>query len=119
MLNLSLTAVLSPASDPATNEPSDERSESKILSRDELVGEEGPSEEVDEIYLFPEERVLLLLEQNDGRMWQGQVVDETGFSKAKVSKLLSKMENDGDVTRYWKGGKKVVTLPELGPDSIS
>lgn len=115
MLNISLAAVLSSDSGAGSGEPGQRNSESKVLSRDELLGEDGPSTD-DEMYLFPEERVLVLLDEYDGRMWQGEVVEETGFSKAKVSKLLTSMEDDGDVDRYWKNGKKVVTLPGLAPD---
>lgn len=118
MLNVSLAAVLSPVGDAPSDEAAGGDAESRVLGRDELLGDDGPSAVDDEVYLFPAERVLVLLDEHDGRMWQGEVVEETGFSKAKVSKLLSEMEADGDVDRHWKDGKKVVTLPDSATASI-
>ena len=73
--------------------------------------------QVDDFLLLPpEERVLTLLEEYHGRMWQQDVVEETGYSEGRVSEVLSEMETDDQVTRYWKNGKKVVTLPENRPE---
>lgn len=118
MLNISLATVL--RSDPGapSDEPAGRHAESKVLGRDELRDTDGPSAVADDMYLFPDERVLVLLDERNGRVWQGDVVDETGFSKAKVSKLLTEMEDDGEISRYWKDGKKVVTLPGMGPESL-
>lgn len=67
----------------------------------------------DEVRLQPpDERVLELVDEHGGRMWQQEVVAETGYSEGRVSKLLCDLEADGRVTRYWKDGQKVVTLPE-------
>lgn len=74
-------------------------------------------EQVDDFLLLPpEERVLTLLEEYHGRMWQQDVVEETNYSEGRVSEVLSEMEADEQVTRYWKDGKKVVTLPEDRPE---
>lgn len=65
----------------------------------------------DGFYLLPpDERVLTLLKEYGGRMWQQDVISETGYSAGRVSKLLSEMEDDGTVNRYWRGGQKVVAL---------
>lgn len=114
MLNISLGAVFASGAGGAGDEAGERSAESTVLGRDELLGTDDPS--TDDLYLFPEERVLVLLDEHDGRMWQGDVVEATGFSKAKVSRLLTAMEDDGVIARYWKGGKKVVTLPEEGPE---
>lgn len=75
------------------------------------VGSNGDA--VDDFLLLPpDERVLALLDEHGGRMWQQDVVDETGYSAGRVSEVLSEMEGDDQITRYWKGGKKVVTLPD-------
>lgn len=63
----------------------------------------------DDFHLLPpDERVLTLLEEHGGRMWQQDVIAETGYSQGRVSKLLSEMEDEGHVNRYWKRGEKVV-----------
>lgn len=116
MLNVSLATVFRADSGGRSDEPGD-HTERRLLGRDELLGADGASAG-DDVYLFPEERVLVLLDDRDGRMWQGDVVDETGFSKATVSKLLTAMEADGTIARHWENGAKVVTLPAMGPESI-
>lgn len=60
--------------------------------------------------LSPEDRVLELLEANGGQMWQQTIVSEAGYSEPHVSRLLCRMEDDDLVTRYWRGGEKVVVL---------
>lgn len=62
------------------------------------------------------ESVLGLLEANGGRVWQQDVVVELDYSAPTVSRLLSAMETDNEITRYWKHGQKVVALPALGPE---
>lgn len=57
-----------------------------------------------------------LLEANGGRVWQQDVVAELDCSAPSVSRLLSEMEAEDEITRYWKRGQKVVALPALGPD---
>lgn len=62
------------------------------------------------------EPVLGLLDVNGGRVWQQDVIAELDCSAASVSRLLSAMEEDDEITRYWKHGQKVVAVPALGPD---
>lgn len=63
------------------------------------------------------ERVIRILDLNGGRVWQADIVDRTGWSKAKVSRVLSKMEADGAITRFRNGREKVVCLVEAEPGS--
>ena len=70
--------------------------------------DDGPATEL----LSDEERVLRLLRDNDGRMKQAQIVKETNWSNAKVSQLLSKMSDDGDVDKLRIGRENLITLPD-------
>ncbi|QLD90078.1 MarR family transcriptional regulator [Natronomonas salina] len=85
--------------------------------REGSTGRTGCASGTEARLLPPDERVLELLDAHGGRMWQQQVVAETGYSEGRVSNLLGEMEADGLVTRRWKGGQKVVSLPERGPES--
>lgn len=67
--------------------------------------------------LTPEEHVITLLEEHNGRIRQQDIVAQTDYAAGTVSQLLSEMEDDGQITRYWKGDGKVVAVPELGPDA--
>lgn len=85
--------------------------------RDQAAADEPGSPRTDP-FLIPEERVQQLLAQHGGRMWQQDVATELEYAVSTVSEILSEMEVDGQVNRYWKNGRKVVATPDLGPPSI-
>ncbi|QLD89542.1 hypothetical protein HWV07_11065 [Natronomonas salina] len=66
-----------------------------------------------------EEQILTLLDAHEGRMWQQDVVTETGFSPAKVSRDLSELEADGQIARVRKGRQKIVVDPERLPGALT
>ena len=59
-----------------------------------------------------QERVLELLYEHDGRMKQHRIVAETEWSKSKVSRLLSRMEEDGHVSKIRLGRENIVSTGE-------
>ncbi|MGA9401001.1 helix-turn-helix transcriptional regulator [Haladaptatus sp.] len=61
--------------------------------------------------LSDEERVEHLLKQNGGRMKQATIVKETNWSNAKVSQLLSAMNEGGRVDKLRIGRENLITLP--------
>ena len=71
----------------------------------------------EEELLTDEDRVLDLLEDNGGRMKQVDIVDETGWSKSKVSMLLSEMEDDGEISKLRVGRENIVSLAGHEPDA--
>lgn len=75
-------------------------------------------DEVDPELLSDEERVLRLLRKNGGRMKQASIVTETGWSNAKVSQLLSKMDDDEEIKKLRIGRENLITLPEIDPTEI-
>jgi hypothetical protein len=68
----------------------------------------GPDPEL----LSDEERVEYLLERNGGRMKQASIVKETGWSNAKVSQLLSSMDEEDRVDKLRIGRENLISLPE-------
>lgn len=92
--------------------------------------EEGPAEEPDEAtadataappdpdpsLLSDEERVLRLIERNGGRMKQANIVEETDWSNAKVSQLLSGMAEAGSVEKLRIGRENLISLPDAEED---
>ncbi|WP_132058204.1 helix-turn-helix transcriptional regulator [Halorussus amylolyticus] len=73
---------------------------------------DGADDETDVELLSDEERVLRLLRSNDGRMKQADIVNETNWSNAKVSQLLSKMDDSDDVNKLRIGRENLITLPD-------
>lgn len=71
-----------------------------------------PAEETfsDDPSLTDEERIIRLLASNSGRMKQSRIVDETNWSKAMVSRLLSAMEEDNEITKLTVGREIIILL---------
>jgi len=59
-----------------------------------------------------EEKILRLLRMAGGRMAQRSLVEQTGFSKAKISQILATLEAKGVISRVKKGRSKIVILEE-------
>lgn len=98
--------------DPAVEEavPGDDGSEAPD-------GDEADTSTVDPELLSDEERVEQLLEANGGRMKQAAIVEETGWSNAKVSQLLSAMDDSDRVEKLRIGRENLIRLPEEeGPE---
>lgn len=74
--------------------------------------EQDEEDDVDLSLLSDEERIERLLEKNDGRMRQATIVQETGWSDAKVSQLLSAMAAEGQIEKLRLGRENIISLPE-------
>lgn len=87
--------------------------EGTTASTETAADEEEPEEDLS--LLSDEERVERLLERNGGRMRQADVVEETGWSDAKVSQLLSAMAEEGRIEKLRLGRENLISLPENDP----
>jgi hypothetical protein len=76
----------------------------------------GAAAEADRSLLSDEERVERLLAENGGRMRQADIVDETDWSDAKVSQLLSAMADEGRVDKLRLGRENLISLPDGADD---
>ena len=83
-----------------------------------LEFEEPVDDTIDPELLSDEERVLRLLKRNGGRMKQASIVTETGWSNAKVSQLLSKMDDDDEIEKLRIGRENLITLPGVDPTEL-
>jgi uncharacterized membrane protein len=71
----------------------------------------------DEELLADDDRVVRMLREHGGRMKQVKIVDETGWSKSKVSMLLSDMEEDGTISKLRVGRENVISLSGHEPEA--
>ncbi|MHB9286844.1 IclR-like transcriptional regulator [Halobacteriales archaeon Cl-PHB] len=76
--------------------------------------DDGPEQDV---LLTDEDRVRQILQENGGRVGQSTFTEETDWSKSKVSRLLSKMEDDDQVCKINVGRENIITLPGEEPES--
>jgi hypothetical protein len=81
-------------------------------SADEESATDEEAAVVDEELLSDEERIERLLEQNGGRMKQANIVKETGWSNAKVSQLLSAMDDEGRIDKLRLGRENLISFPD-------
>ncbi|QSG10933.1 putative membrane-associated trancriptional regulator [Halapricum desulfuricans] len=91
-------------------------SEHTATTTPEEGAEEAEEDEVDKDLLSDEERVERLLDENGGRMKQAHIVEETGWSNAKVSQLLSAMADDGRIEKLRIGRENLISFPDEEPD---
>ncbi len=97
----------------APPDQSDESTEPSTAPTDDTGTDDAENDdEIDESLLSDEERVTRLLEANGGRMKQANIVKETGWSNAKVSQLLSSMDEDDQVDKLRIGRENLITLPD-------
>lgn len=61
-------------------------------------------------YLEDEEMIIKILIKNNGQANQSDIVKETGFSKSKISNILAKMKEDGDIEKIRKGKRNIIRL---------
>ncbi|MEM4779974.1 MAG: MarR family transcriptional regulator, partial [Halalkalicoccus sp.] len=67
--------------------------------------------------LTKEEEICRLLRQHGHRMKQSQLVERTEWSQATVSRLISKLEDEGTVTKLRSGRENIVELREGATDT--
>jgi hypothetical protein len=79
---------------------------------------DDPFAGVDVEMLSDEERVLRLLDANGGRMKQARIVKETDWSNAKVSQLLSRMDDDDTIDKLRIGRENLISIPDVDVDSF-
>jgi len=93
----------------STPPPADGATETESASPTE---ESESDDAIDVELLSDEERVERLLEENGGRMKQANIVKETNWSNAKVSQLLSSMEEDGQIDKLRIGRENLISFPD-------
>ena len=64
-----------------------------------------------------EDRVRQMLSESGGRLKQSDIVERTEWSKSKVSRLLSKMESDGEIRKISIGRENLIARPGDEPES--
>lgn len=97
--------------------PSDGAAEAAGAAAEPAATETEPAGIPDEELLSDSDRVLKLLNDNGGRMKQVNIVDETEWSKSKVSMLLSEMEDEGDISKLRVGRENIISLAGHEPDA--
>ncbi|SEV83961.1 helix-turn-helix transcriptional regulator [Natrinema salifodinae] len=80
-------------------------------------GGSEPEPVPDEELMTDEDRVVKLIRENGGRMKQVNIVEETSWSKSKVSMLLSDMEEEGTISKLRVGRENIISLEGFEPEA--
>jgi uncharacterized membrane protein len=83
----------------------------------ETVAEEVTAAEPEPV-LTDEDTVIQLLRDNDGWMYQSEIVEERDWSKSKVSRLLSKMEEEDRIRKITVGRQNVIAEHGSVPEGL-
>src|SRR3989338_246871 len=82
----------------------------KIIIR--KVKEKKIQREVDLSSFRPEEKKIYNLVKGNGAIFQADLIEKTGFSKARMTRIIDKLEGSGLVERKRRGMTNVVVLKE-------
>ncbi|MDY6818423.1 MAG: binary toxin-like calcium binding domain-containing protein [Halobacteriales archaeon] len=91
----------------------------ETLSTDGDGGEMTPEpteQATTNVPLTNEDRVVALLEDHGGRLEQSEIVEETEWSKATVSRILSRMEEAEQIEKISVGRGNIIALPDAAPE---
>ena len=106
---------------PRFDRPRPAKPEAKSPADQEVTpAAQGPvnEESIPPEFLSNEDCILSLLADHEGKVEQATIVEETGWSKSKVSRVLSQMEDDELIVKIDVGRGNLVTDPELVPEGV-
>ncbi|SEM03565.1 helix-turn-helix transcriptional regulator [Haloferax larsenii] len=103
-------AAVEPEPEPETRPDTHQSSQ-----RPEVSETQQPSKPI----LTDEDRVVQLLRENDGWVYQSTIVESNNWSKSKVSRLLSRMCDDGTIEKISVGRQNIVAEKGSMPEGVA
>ena len=82
----------------------------EIVFKTKTIEKKIQHKKIDVTGLKKEEKQVLELVQNSKAIFQAEIIEKTGFGKAKVSRIIDKLEGKGIVERKRRGMTNVVVL---------
>ena len=84
----------------------------KIIIKTRTIEKKLQKREINTQELKPEEKKILELVQNNKAIFQEELIEKTKFGKAKVTRILDRLEGRGFVERKRRGMTNIVVLKE-------
>jgi len=84
----------------------------EIIVQTKTVEKKTPKKKIDTSDLKPEEKQVLELIQDNKAIFQADLIEKTGFGKAKMTRIIDRLEGNGFVERKRRGMTNVVVLKE-------
>ncbi|MHC3436845.1 helix-turn-helix transcriptional regulator [Natrialbaceae archaeon A-gly3] len=105
-VDISLPEALSGSRDEPLEEGDSNPQDDPVHSFQRTISVSTPS-----VLLSDEGEVIKLLLEHDGEIRQHQITAETGWSKSKVSRIVSRMADEDLIEKTASGRENVITLP--------
>ena len=84
----------------------------EIIVQTKTVEKKIPKKKIDTRDLKPEEKKVLEMIQNNKAIFQADLIEKTGFGKAKMTRIIDRLEGKDFVERKRRGMTNVVVLKE-------
>ena len=84
----------------------------EVILKTRTIEKKTPKKKIDTSGLKPEEKQVLELIQNNKAIFQADLIEKTGFGKAKMTRIIDRLEGKGFVERKRRGMTNVVVLKE-------
>ena len=84
----------------------------RIIIKTRTIEKKFPKKEINTRELNPEEKKILELVQKNKAIFQAELIEKTKFGKAKVTRILDRLEGKGFVERKRRGMTNIVVLKE-------
>ena len=84
----------------------------RIIIKTRTIEKKFPKKEINTRELNPEEKKILELVQKNKAIFQAELIEKTKFGKAKITRILDRLEGRGFVERKRRGMTNIVVLKE-------
>jgi len=84
----------------------------EIVFKTKIVEKKIKNKKIDKTGLRPEEKQVLDIIENNKAVFQSDIIDRTGFGKAKMTRIIDRLEGRGFVERKRRGMTNIVVLKE-------
>jgi len=84
----------------------------RLIIKTKTIERKPQKRVLDTTGLKPEEKQILKLIQENKTIFQGDIIEKAGFSKAKVTRIIDRLEGKGFVERKRRGLTNVVVFKE-------
>lgn len=93
------------------------RSDTRAKTADKTDTSTSTATITEEDLISDDDRVLMLLRDNNGRMRQADIVHETEWSKSKVSVVLSEMDDEDLISKLRIGRENIISITGDEPEA--
>ncbi|MBI2004303.1 MarR family transcriptional regulator [Candidatus Pacearchaeota archaeon] len=84
----------------------------KIIVKTRTIEKKFPKKEINTHELKPEEKNVLKLVSDNKAIFQAELIEKTKFGKAKITRILDRLEGKGFVERKRRGMTNIVVMKE-------